>query len=218
MRAMADYRALRERFLRPIEVTTGAHCGQGHGAARLLAAAGPALMRVGGAADPRRLRHRRQTPSARWRARPRRPSPPRRRSAAPWRSRCSRPTSCTRRKPARWRSTCARPATCAPPTSACSPTRAAPCARRAHPRRAGAADGAAGPRGDPRRQARRHLRPDADGGSRRRRGRGAEGRGAGAGAAGRTARRASCLPDSRARPCSRPIAARRRPISTRSST
>ena len=142
-RAMADYRALRERFLRPIEVSTAAHCGQGQGSASCLAAAGPALRGVGGPADPRRLRHRRRRPPARLRARPRRPSPPRRQSAAPWRSRCSRPTSCTRRMPVRWRSTCARPATCAPPTSdvlAEGARRHAPGA--AYPRRAGAADGA----------------------------------------------------------------------------
>ena len=39
---MADYRALRERFLRPIEGTSAAPAGQGS-AQRMLAAAGPVL-------------------------------------------------------------------------------------------------------------------------------------------------------------------------------
>ena len=102
MRVMADYRALRERFLRPIEVTSAACARQGLGA-RGAGGGRPGAVRVGGAADPRRLRHRHQSrrhAGAAPRRRPsRRPAP----SAAPSRSRCSRRTSCTRRRPAPWR-------------------------------------------------------------------------------------------------------------------
>ncbi len=60
MRVMADYRALRERFLRPIEVTTRAVARQGRGACGS-GGGRPGTVRVGGAADPRRLRHRHQS-------------------------------------------------------------------------------------------------------------------------------------------------------------
>ena len=59
MRVMADYRALRERFLRPIEATSAAPGRQGLGA-RFLGRRRAGAVRVGSAADPRRLRHRHQ--------------------------------------------------------------------------------------------------------------------------------------------------------------
>ena len=59
LRAMADYRALRERFLRPIEADERVRAGQGRGAGGAGGSRHGAL-RVGGAADPGVLRHRHQ--------------------------------------------------------------------------------------------------------------------------------------------------------------
>ena len=100
MRAMADYRALRERFLRPIEVKS-APAPDKVAARAALAAAGPALCEwearpilagygIGG--DPAgTLAGPRMRPS-------RQP-----RSAALSPSRCNRRRSCTRRRPRPWR-------------------------------------------------------------------------------------------------------------------
>ena len=101
MRAMADYRALRERFLRPIEVrSTFAPDRAAAGAALATADAAlcewearPILARYGIGTNPvGTLASSAEEAVAAAQA-----------SAAPWRSRCSRPTSCTRRRPGRWR-------------------------------------------------------------------------------------------------------------------
>ena len=189
---MADYRALRERFLRPIEVSTGISRGQGHGsrAAGRRRPGAHASGRPGRSSPPTASA---PTPSARSRARPRRPSPRAKAIGGPVALKVQSPDILHKTEAGAVALNLRSADDVRAAYERVLARRAAPCARRAHPRRAGAADGAAGPRGDPRRQARRHLRPDADGGSRRRRGRGAEGRGAGAGAARRTARRASCI-------------------------
>ena len=129
MRAMADYRALRERFLRPIEVTS--RFAPDKAGARLRWRRQTRCF-----ANGRRGRSWRATASApirsvRWQAPPRKPSRRQRRSAAPSRSRCSRRISCTRRKPGPWRSAFVRPRRCARPTRACLPARKrhAPAAR-----------------------------------------------------------------------------------------
>ena len=142
LRAMADYRALRERFLRPIEV------------------------RAPFDARSRRVRKRHWRQPAQCCASGRRgragaPTASASRASASWRKRgCSggcgaqdrRPGGaesavarhrCTRRKPARSRSISPRPMRFGPPTTRAR-QRAAPRAEGAHPGRAGAADGTAG--------------------------------------------------------------------------
>ena len=192
MRVMADYRALRERFLRPIEVTSAAAPDKASARAAL-AAAGPALCEwearpilagygigtnpvgtLAGTAEeavaaaraiggPVALKV--QSPDILHKTEAKAVAL----NLALARGRARRLRHRARQRPA-------------------------PCARGAHPRRAGAADGPARPRDHPGRQARSDLRPAADGGPRRRRGRGAEGCRPGARAAGRRARRARCWP------------------------
>ena len=73
MRVMADYRALRERFLRPIEVTAGG-CGRRVGGAHGSGGGRLGAVRVGGAADCSPATASAPIPQARWPARRRRRS------------------------------------------------------------------------------------------------------------------------------------------------
>ena len=174
---------LRERFLRPIEVTSAISCRTRPRRAPALAAAGPALCEWEARPILGGLRHRRQRASARWQ--------PRREEAVAAAKAIGGAVALKVQSPDILHKTEAGAVALnlrRPEDVRAAYERVLANARRhapdgAHPGRAGAADGAAGPRGHSRHQARRHLRPAADGGPRRRCSGGAEGRGAGARAA-----------------------------------
>ena len=141
MRVMADYRALRERFLRPIEATARPRPTRPRRALPGRRRAG--AVRVGGPADPRRLRHRR---------RPRRHaggfggggSCRRARHRRPRRAQGAIAGNPAQDGSRRSRAELALPRRCARRLRQGARQCPAPCASGAGPRRSGAADGAPG--------------------------------------------------------------------------